>query len=76
MSKYYSIKEVDENGNMTCEVFGDNKAKAKGHLLRRLDELEKSLDGYKMEVLKAGLNHFKFTKDDKFVEISLVETEV
>ena len=74
--KYFSVKEIDELGNMTCEVFGTNEPKAKSYLLRRVSELKAELDGYDLESVNGGLNHFKFTKGDKFVEISLVETEV
>ena len=73
--KYFSVKEIDELGNMTCEVFGTNEPKAKGYLVKRVDELRAKLDGYDLESVSGGLNHFKFTKGDRFVEISLVETE-
>lgn len=73
MSKYYGVEEIDELDNMTCEVFGEDKEKAVSYLKQRHAVLKSNLTGY--EEIKTE-NGYKFENDNKFVEISLVETEV
>lgn len=73
MSKYYGVEEIDELDNMTCEVFGEDEEKAVNYLKQRHAILKSNLKDYEETKTENG---YRFENGEKFVEVSVIETEV
>ena len=69
MSKIYLVKKIDELDNLECETFGENKEEAEKYF----NELKQMFSDWQTVKTKDG---YEFRKGNKFVEISMVETEV
>lgn len=65
---FYAVQEIDSNGNITTEMFNDNRENAIKYLKSRCAIIKQNHKGWQEE---NGINYYVWKKNEKYVKIYL-----
>lgn len=66
MKEIYIVQEVDSDGNITTQLFNENRENAVNYLKMRQAVIKQNNKDWQEEV---GINYYEWKKDNKYIKL-------